>query len=94
MPIRIDRRNEDGNSSQVAWLCDNEWEMPAQLNALEQWLVQNRGKLEEGEYVADLGFSPRPGASGGGGVVSRQMMEAMLAMGVELFLSEYPPDEP
>jgi hypothetical protein len=68
--------------------------MPVQLNALDQWLVQNRGELGEGEYVADLGFSPRPGASGGGGVVSRQMMEAMLAIEVELFLSEYPPDEP
>jgi len=37
-----------------------------------------------------IGFSPRPGACGGGGVVSLDAMKIMLSVGMELFLSEYP----
>lgn len=74
-------------------LCIDTWEMPKQIEALEEWLKENRGKIQKGKYVADLGYSPREGALGGGTALSIEAMEIMVAMGMELFLSEYPPFE-
>ena len=71
-------------------LCDNEWELPAQIETLERWLVQNKNKLPKGSYVADIGYSPRLGAAGGGAVLTTQAMSIMIDMGMELYLSEYP----
>jgi len=53
--------------------------------ALENWLKQNKEKIQEGHYVADLGYSPRVGALGGGVVLSIETMEIMIAIGMELF---------
>ena len=72
------------------FLCDDTWEMPEQINALEKWLKQNQKKLKKGSYVADIGFSPREGAAGGGAALTTEAMEIMVAKGMELFLSEYP----
>ena len=93
MPIKITR--EPGNE-ELAWLCDDEWHLPEQLEALENWLVKEGSEIEKGYYAADIGYSPRPGAAGGGGKVSHRAMEIMLAVGMELYLSEYPEfvDEP
>ncbi len=89
MPIRIDKRSEKENE-EVAWLCNEEWELPTQTETLESWLKEEGSKLEKGSYVADIGFSPRPGASGGGGAISVESMQIMASIGMELFLSEYP----
>jgi hypothetical protein len=93
MPITIYRR-EGKENVRIAWLCDDTWEMPQQVAALEKWLVENRGALSKGSYVADIGYAPREGALGGGAAVTVAAMEAMVAIGMELFLSEYPPVEP
>ncbi len=96
MPTKI----TDKHNNEVAWLCDEQWELPAQIEALEQWLLQDGKELQKGSYVADIGFSPRPGASGGGGVVSLAALQVMVSVGMELALSEYPefndeqPDQP
>jgi hypothetical protein len=89
MPINIYSHGAADNRK-VAWLCDDVWELPVQINVLEKWLLENKGVLPKGSYVADIGYSPRPGASGGGGAVTLAAMEAMLALGMELYLSEYP----
>lgn len=93
MPINIlDYTNaKDGErGKELDFLCDNEWEMPKQLEALENWLLKNRNKVNKGAYVADIGFSPREGALGGGCVITTSAMEVMLEIGMELYLSEYP----
>lgn len=82
------KEGEKGRS--LGGLCDDEWELPAQIEELEKWLVQNHGNLPKGSYVADVGYSPRPGAAGGGAVISTQAMSIMVAIGMELYLSEYP----
>jgi hypothetical protein len=46
-------------------------------------------KLPKSSYVADVGFRVRTGATGGGAVVSLKLMEMMIAIGMELYLSEY-----
>ena len=96
MPINlIDYTNSKEGEKGIPFdvLCNEEWELPAQIYALEEWLINNRNKTPRGYYVADIGFSPRPDASGGGGVITTKAMEIMLEIGMELYLSEYPPDE-
>ena len=71
-------------------ICKGEWELPAQIEALEAWLNSEGCKLAKGTYVADLGFLPRSNALGGGAVVSPESMQIMCSVGMSLFLSEYP----
>ncbi len=96
MPINlVDYTNtKEGEKGElIAGLCDDEWEMPAQIQALEEWLTKNKKSINKGSYVADIGFSPREGAAGGGCVITTQVMEIMVSIGMELYLSEYPPFE-
>jgi hypothetical protein len=74
---------------QLTCLCEGEWELPFQIDELENWLSTNSSKLPKGSYVADVGFRVREGATGGGAVVSLKLMEMMIAIGMELSLSEY-----
>ena len=96
MPINIKdytdtKEGEKGTA--IGYLCDDTWEMPEQIAALENWLKQNKEKLKKGSYAADLCFSPREGALGGGAVLSIEAMQIMVSIGMELYLSEYPPFE-
>lgn len=72
------------------WLCDDVWELPAQIEYLEQWLTSTGKDIEPGAYVADIGFSPREGACGGSSVLTHESMAIMASIGMNLFLSEYP----
>lgn len=90
MPISIYLvTSGDKDNESVAWLCDENWRLPDQVAALEDWLVQTGSKLAKGEYVADIGFSPRDDAGGGGASMSPEMMRSMADLGMSLFLSEY-----
>lgn len=88
MPINIYNRNE--SSKGLAWLCDNDWKLPSQIDGLEKWLVENQSKIVKGDYVADIGFDIRKDALGGGGIISLEMMRILLNLGMEIYLSEYP----
>ncbi len=82
------RKGEKGIT--LGYLCEDAWEMPEQIEALETWLKQNKGKLKKGSYSADIGYSPREEASGGGTVLTIEAMEIMVNIGMNLYLSEYP----
>ena len=86
MPIQIYR----DSFKEIGHLCEEDWELPGQVYALEKWLKTEGCKLPKGHYVADIGFCPREGATGGGGVINVKMMEIMVEIGMEVFLSEYP----
>jgi hypothetical protein len=73
---------------QLTCLCEGEWELPSQIDELENWLSINSTKLPKGSYVAHVGFRVREGATGGGAVVSLKLMEMMIAIGMKLNLSE------
>jgi hypothetical protein len=91
MPVSIYRVTPEGRSNEeIAWLCDGNWRLPDQAEALEAWLRENRSTLTPGHYIADIGFSPRKDALGGGAAFSPEMMRAMSELGITLFLSEYP----
>jgi hypothetical protein len=91
MPINIYSQDSD-LADQLAWLCDDNWRLPDQVDALEAWLNQNKSRIPPGHYVADIGFTLRPDASGGGAALSPEMMRTMADLGMSLFLSEYPGD--
>ena len=86
MPIII--RTKDFRE-RVATLCDGEMMLPALIPALEAWLRENGGNLKPGSYVADIGFSAREDATGGGPVLSPEMLRMMADLGIWLYLSEY-----
>jgi hypothetical protein len=82
---RIDLRTIDQCSP-------DEWELPGQIHELEQWLKANHDKIPPGKYVADIGFQIRREATGGGSVISSEMIQLLAKMGMEIYLSEYGPD--
>lgn len=77
----------------VDWLCDEIWDLPTQIDALETWLVKKGKDLEPNQYVADIGFDIRKDASGGGGVLNSKSMAIMGAIGMDIYFSEYPSAE-
>ena len=96
MPINLINYTgiEEGQrGNPIGDLCKGEWEMPLQVEALEKWLNESGKNLPKGSYVADIGFCPRPGALGGGAVLSPEAMGIMSSIGMSLYLSEYPTDE-
>ncbi|HCY87795.1 MAG TPA: hypothetical protein DHV36_21850 [Desulfobacteraceae bacterium] len=91
MPINIYQENSDRN--QIDWICDDDWELPSQVFELENWLIKNKANLKAGPYIADIGFTVRKDASGGGGILSLKMIEILHKIKMEIFLSEYIDDE-
>lgn len=92
MPVNIYRVTPEGQE-RIAWLCDGNWRLPDQAGALEAWLMEHHAALKPDEYVADIGFTLREDASGGGAALPPEMMRAMADLGMSLFLSEYPSDD-
>lgn len=88
MPVKI--YSGEDSRAEIAWLCDDDWNLPAQVSALEAWLAQNSATISSGHYIADIGFSIRSDATGGGAAISPEMMRTMADKGITLFLSEYP----
>lgn len=88
MPIRVNK--DDDSFEAIAYLCNDDWELPSQLYALESWLTDNAACLPDCGSIADIGFSVRPDASGGGGVLTAEAMRRFADAGVEIWFSEYP----
>lgn len=93
MPINLlDYTNskEGERGVDLGGLCKDKWEMPEQIEALEDWLKCNKDIIQPGKYIADIGYSPREGALGGGAVLTAEAMQIMANIGMDLYLSEYP----
>ena len=68
MPTKI--YVDDDSKEEIAWLCGDNWDLAAQMSALEAWLSANQSQVPASRYIADIGFSVRPDASGGGAAIS------------------------
>ncbi len=94
MPITV-FANPDGaarlheRTKSVVVLCGDTWELPVQLFEFERWLEKDGKELPTGSYIADIGFSPRLGACGGGGVLSVSAMQALALANIEVWFTEY-----
>ena len=86
MPIYI-KHEESGE--EIAHLAKEDWELPIQITALEHWLFENTLDLSPSKYIADVGFSIRENACGGGAILSPEAMAIMGELGIKLYLSEY-----
>jgi hypothetical protein len=73
----------------LAYLCKEDWTLPGQVSELEQWINMNASKFNGKEIVADIGFSVRKDASGGGAVLSPELMHKLSKSNVWVYLSEY-----
>jgi hypothetical protein len=90
MPISISRITPEGqDNEEIAWLCDGNWQLSVQTEALEAWLAEHSATLQPDDYIADIGFKMRHDACGGGAAISPDMMRTMAALGMSLFISEY-----
>lgn len=86
MPIYI--KSEKSNE-RLADLAEEVWDLPTQIKELETWLFENPLNLTPSHYVADIGFSIRENACGGGAILSPKAMAIMGNLGIKLYLSEY-----
>ena len=93
MPITIRAYMDNSDGREVAFICDDIWSLPEQFSELERWVQTKAVALPDGEYVVDVGFSPRDGAAGGGATLSAKVLAIMASKGLSLELSEYPPFE-
>jgi hypothetical protein len=87
MPINIYNQT---NNEKLDWLCDEVWDLPNQIAALEKWLRIKGVSLPKSSYVADVGFDIQKDSSGGGAVINSESMKIMSDIGMDIFLSEYP----
>jgi hypothetical protein len=81
---------DDDSKDEVAWFCGEDWDLAAQVLALEAWLSANQSQVPAGGCIADIGFSVHLSPGGGGAAISPTMMRCMADLGITLFLSEYP----
>lgn len=90
MPVAIYRVTATGQKNdRIAWLCDGNWRLPDQAEALALWLAEHSATLKSDEYVADIGITSREDASGGGAAFSPETLRTMAELGMSLSISEY-----
>ncbi len=81
---------EDGKRSGVLQLGKEVWDLPELFKLFENWLKSDSDSLDESlEWIADIGFSPRQDASGGGPIISTAIMRICVAKNISIYLSEY-----
>ena len=68
----------------------SEWSLRPQVETLEKWLREHRGELDSKcGWVADIGFTTRPDALGGGPPLTLELFRMCLEVKMEIYLSEY-----
>lgn len=84
------RKTVGDQRENVLLLGPEEWDLGSLFELLVGWLSENDGKLEEADsWIADIGFNVRLDASGGGPIISSDVMDLCRRNKVEIYLSEY-----
>ena len=81
--------DEDNPFDTVGGFGKGIWDLPTQIDELEKWLSIHQADLNKGSYVADIGFTLREDASGGGAVMSKNLIAMLHEVGMEVYFSEY-----
>ena len=91
MDLSIRVRKIVGDSSEnVISLGADSWDLRELFTIFEEWLITNGASLEAGDgWIVDVGFSPRRGASGGGPIISPNIMSLCVEKRISIYLSEY-----
>ena len=81
---------ENGKRNGVLQLGKESWDLPELFKLFESWLLSEDLDIDTNfDWIADIGFSPREGANGGGPIVSQEIMKACIANNISIYLSEY-----
>ena len=92
MPIWVRIITGDVKKNEIK-LAPDDWNLMSQFEVFEEWLRSNDGKLVSDEgWMVDIGYSPRENGTGGGPVISKEIMQLCLKNNIEIYLSEYAVD--
>ncbi|MEM8844905.1 MAG: hypothetical protein AAGB35_07675 [Pseudomonadota bacterium] len=82
--------NKTGNALHVIEIVNDNWDLDSQLEALESWLHDNSEfHFTGGDWIADIGFIPRPDTSVAGYTISTDLMKNLAVNNITLWLSDY-----
>ena len=89
MPVVIRKIVEDRVENHADVATDS-WDLRTQIEALEEWLSANPAHLDpSSQWIADVGFTVRFDATGGGPPISCRLMKMCVASNLDIWLSEY-----
>lgn len=86
MPIHI---YYEAGLENIEYLCEGIWDLPVQIESLENWLTAKGKSLPGGRKVADIDFDVRKNATGGGAVLHAASMRIMGEINMDVYFSEY-----
>ena len=82
--------NKTGRALHIIEIVNDDWDLDSQLKALEKWLCDNPDfHFVDGEWIADVGFDPRPDTSVAGYTISVELMSQLAKNNISLWLSDY-----
>lgn len=88
------RRVAGDRSDNYAHVGEGSWNLRELVSALEKWLDSETGNLPaNSKWIADIGFSPRSDACGGGPILSTELMQKCIDIDMEIYFSEYTDDD-
>ena len=88
MPVII-RKIVDDRAKNYTEVAAESWDLRTQIEALEAWLSETRNRLDPSEqWIADVGFTVRLNATGGGPPLSRNLMQLCIESNIEIYLSD------
>ena len=85
MPIRIDRLGQEYTSFEF---LGQSWDLREQMAYLAEW-VKSADLDSRYSWCADVGFTPRTGATGSGPVLDIAFLRRCVELRLEIHLSEY-----
>lgn len=89
MPVVI-RRIIDQRFHNFVEIEADSWDLRTQIESLEEWMANHSDSLDKRyNWVADIGFTSRMDATGGGPPLTIHLMTACVNANLEIYLSEY-----
>ena len=88
------RKVTSESSETFAVIAKGSWNLRSLISELEKWLDNEADDLPSGfKWIADVGFSPRDDACGGGPILKVELMQKCVDLNMEIYLSEYTEDD-
>ncbi|MFN9419036.1 MAG: hypothetical protein ACK578_16305 [Pirellula sp.] len=89
MPVVI-RKIVDQRFHNFVEIEADSWDLRTQIESLENWMAKHSDSLDNRfNWVADIGFTSRADATGGGPPLTIRLMTACVNANLEIYLSEY-----
>ena len=84
------KNNKSRDALHVIEIVNDNWDLDSQLKSLEAWLSDNPNfNFIDGEWIADVGFEPRPDTTVAGYTISVELMMSLAKNDITLWLSDY-----